>query len=323
MYDSYTLSSESYQRLQKATALFLSVRLTSPNFFNQLFNVYRGISMTDKKILPHRSTILRSIGALSLVALLAACGGGNDAPDALGKAEQVPRAVSMAEEETKADVIGSFKSDDQGALKLAAVTWDRTTLAKIILQNGYIVLNQTHSGFQESTPYNWDLANARNNIKNTADGSYAWRTFGLDPNGDIGPGGWVYLNPRMLSGMISAQRASKGNIEISEIAGGTHRPNSLHFAGAAFDVSAIDRKVTGYGTPNEDRTREAGNDTPTSGSLVRILRNECFNAGNNYSCAKISRIVQACKAAGATKVYSPFQYYQTKGDHDNHIHCEW
>jgi zinc D-Ala-D-Ala carboxypeptidase len=77
-----------------------------------------------------------------------------------------------------------------------------------------------------------DGATARQNIVDTAAGQEASRS-------DYGtaPGGAVWLDSRMLSGML--RLANSYRFRVTEIAGGSHSENSRHYAGVAFDVGTI------------------------------------------------------------------------------------
>jgi hypothetical protein len=51
------------------------------------------------------------------------------------------------------------------------------------------------------------------------------------------PGGSVYLNTRMLDGMLKLARSY--DMRVTSIAGGSHSPDSRHYAGIAFDIDEI------------------------------------------------------------------------------------
>ncbi|WP_344870154.1 peptidoglycan-binding domain-containing protein, partial [Deinococcus aetherius] len=105
-------------------------------------------------------------------------------------------------------------------------TSDRATLAQQILNNGRISLYTVQvSGVN-------DGADARSNIVDTAAGRPAKRS-----SYDNAPGGSVYLDTRMLRGMLST--AGVYSYRSTAIAGGSHSSNSRHYAGLAFDVDTI------------------------------------------------------------------------------------
>ncbi len=122
-----------------------------------------------------------------------------------------------------------------------------TSLASRIRDNGRIALDTVHvSGVR-------DNANARQNIVDTANGLKAARScYGTAPCG------YVTLDPRMLQGMLTLSETY--TLRISEIAGGSHSSGSLHYAGVAFDVSAIN----GVGMSSKN---------PYYGALMQRCRN--------------------------------------------------
>ena len=95
-----------------------------------------------------------------------------------------------------------------------------------LLAHPNIVLAESH--VSEVT----DLATARDNIQQTADGKPAQRSAY-----DNAPGGTVALEQRMLWGLRMI--ADRFKLRVSEIAGGSHSPNSRHYAGLAFDLNQI------------------------------------------------------------------------------------
>jgi hypothetical protein len=100
------------------------------------------------------------------------------------------------------------------------------TLAKRIQQSTKIVLARAHaSGVQ-------DNATAFDNINDTADGRSAHRSsYGN------APGGVVNLDPHMLKGMLAL--ADSFSFAVSEFCGGSHNPNSRHYAGCTADINSI------------------------------------------------------------------------------------
>jgi len=105
---------------------------------------------------------------------------------------------------------------------------DRAGLAQTIQGSGNITL-WPYSPVSGSTS---DGADARSNIRDTANGGAARRSsYGT------APGGSVYLDTRMLNGMLRA--ADAYSFRVTSIAGGSHSSNSRHYAGLAYDVDVI------------------------------------------------------------------------------------
>ncbi len=107
-----------------------------------------------------------------------------------------------------------------------------------------------------------DQATALQNIHDTAAGLPARRSgYGG------APGGTVYLDKRMLTGL--SWIASAWRVRVTELAGGAHSPTSYHYAGRAVDIGSI------------------------NGFLV--------NAGNPYYRA----VMDSCRRSGAVEVLGP------------------
>lgn len=121
----------------------------------------------------------------------------------------------------------------------------------------------------------YDHADARHNVLDTAAGRAARRS-----TYEGAPGGSVMLDMRVLKALRRVGQVA--NVTISEIAGGSHAPNSLHYQGKAFDVYVANGAVVGPGT-----------------SYMGVVR--------------------ACKAMGATQVFYPA--YDPYGGHQHHVHC--
>jgi hypothetical protein len=89
-----------------------------------------------------------------------------------------------------------------------------------------------------------DNAHAAQNIIDTADGRAATRSS-YDADGARGlpkaPGGVVELRPSMLKGLLAI--ATTTSVRVSELAGGQHNANSVHYAGIAFDIDQINGAV--------------------------------------------------------------------------------
>jgi hypothetical protein len=120
-----------------------------------------------------------------------------------------------------------------------------------------------------------DRADARHNIRDTAAGGAARRSsYGG------APGGSVMLDLRTLRLLRRIGQAA--SVTISEIAGGSHAPRSLHYQGKALDVWVV------------------------NGAKVR--------PGSSYMV-----VVRACRAAGADQIFYPA--YDPYGGHQGHVHC--
>jgi hypothetical protein len=120
----------------------------------------------------------------------------------------------------------------------------------------------------------WDSADARHNILDPAAGRAARRS-----SYDGAPGGSVMLDMRTLR--LLRQIGKAASVTVSEVAGGSHSPGSLHYQGTALDVYAVNGVVV----------------SPGSGYMV---------------------VVRTCWAMGATEVYYPAH---DPGGHQHHVHC--
>lgn len=109
-----------------------------------------------------------------------------------------------------------------------ASTASRVKLAQQILNHPQITL-WPHSPTSSSST---DGADALSNIRDTAAGRAAKRS-----NYENAPGGSVYLDTRMLDGLL--RLANQYRLQITSIAGGSHSSTSRHYAGIAFDVDVI------------------------------------------------------------------------------------
>jgi hypothetical protein len=74
------------------------------------------------------------------------------------------------------------------------------------------------------------------------------------------------------------------SIEVSEVAGGSHAPNSDHYRGRAVDIDRVGGRAVGGG-------------------------------------AAYGVVVRLCRAYGAKTIYDPG--YDPYGGHANHVHCGW
>jgi peptidoglycan hydrolase-like protein with peptidoglycan-binding domain len=104
----------------------------------------------------------------------------------------------------------------------------RTRLAVKILNSDRIELwPYSPTGGNDS-----DGADAFSNISETAQGLAAKRSsYGNAPSGS------VYLDTRLLNGILSLSNTY--GMAVTSIAGGSHSPNSRHYAGIACDVGSI------------------------------------------------------------------------------------
>lgn len=124
-----------------------------------------------------------------------------------------------------------------------------------------------------------DNAVAQVNIADVAAGGGAARS-----NYDNAPGGTTALNQATLEAMLGL--AASYTFTVSDIAGGSHSPGSLHYAGTAFDVFMIDGAVANAANPS------------------------------------VAAFMQACRNAGATLVLGPLPLPGNPG-HLNHVHAQW
>src|SRR5207244_3858355 len=158
-------------------------------------------------------------------------------PDAAGAG--AARHAHGAHEETE-QIWGDDHFAAWGALPLAAVATATETpaaLAQRILESPRIELATEHvSGVN-------DQATARQNIADMAAGGPAHRS-----NYGSAPGGTVALDVRLLRGLLAL--AGSYSLSISELCGGSHNPNSRHYAGIAMDVNTINGRQVGAGHPD-------------------------------------------------------------------------
>ena len=110
-------------------------------------------------------------------------------------------------------------------------------IAEKILSDPQIKLAPTHvSGVV-------DEANAYQNIEDIAADQAAHRSsYGG------APGGTVALSLSMLNGLLGL--AEHYSFAVSELCGGSHNPNSRHYAGLAFDINEINGKPVGADHPD-------------------------------------------------------------------------
>lgn len=124
-----------------------------------------------------------------------------------------------------------------GAAEATAAAPTRAQLAERILASPSITLATGHiSGVT-------DLANARQNIEDTAAGLDARRSsYGT------APGGTVVLDRRLLAALLDL--AATYTFSVVELCGGSHNANSRHYAGVAVDVGKINGRTVGAGHPD-------------------------------------------------------------------------
>ena len=161
-------------------------------------------------------------------------------------------AVRALQSELNISVDGSFGSGTASAVRsfqqsnglsvdgvVGAATWqalvagtapsgDRASLARQIQNSSRISLYNQMPLNTGST----DGADALSNIRDTAGGG----TSKLSSYGNA-PGGRVYLDTRMLRGMLSA--ANTYTYRVTAITGGSHSVGSKHYKGLAFDLDLI------------------------------------------------------------------------------------
>jgi chitosanase len=124
-----------------------------------------------------------------------------------------------------------------GAAFAAAAAPSTAALAQSLLANSRVTLATSHSSGVQ------DEATAKQNMQDTANGLPARRSsYGN------APGGTVALNARMLSGLVTL--AGEFSFSVAELCGGSHSPNSRHYAGVTADVNVINGIHVGASHPN-------------------------------------------------------------------------
>ena len=93
-----------------------------------------------------------------------------------------------------------------------------------------------------------DSATARQNIVDTANGGAARRSSYQNA-----PGGSVYLDTRLLNGMITLSQS--WTYFVTEIAGGSHSVTSRHYDGVAVDVGTINGSGVSSSNPYQSAFR--------------------------------------------------------------------
>jgi uncharacterized Zn-binding protein involved in type VI secretion len=116
----------------------------------------------------------------------------------------------------------------------------RATPAQIaaqILHNPNITLARTHVAGHAD-----DGATAYDNVKDVSEGKQAKRSSYKDPStGNTGKGGSTDVNVDTLETINDLGKDQQ--ISVSEIAGGVHGDESLHYSGNAADINEIDNKL--------------------------------------------------------------------------------
>ena len=129
------------------------------------------------------------------------------------------------------------ESLDFAAAGAAEDPMNAAVIAEKILSSPRIKLATTHvSGVV-------DEANAYQNMEDIAAGHAAHRSsYGG------APGGTVALDLSMMNGLLGL--AERHSFVVSELCGGSHNPNSRHYAGLAFDINEINGKPVRAGHPD-------------------------------------------------------------------------
>lgn len=187
----------------------------------------------------------RPLGGQSMTGMVAAATPGSDdipyfgnaaAADLLADPGSQPSAA--AEADPAAEMIwgdGGAALVDVGATFAAPDS--APALAGRILANPRIQPATGHVSGVE------DMANARQNLVDTAAGNRACRSsYGT------APGGTVALDTRLLSGILAL--ADEFGVSISELAGGSHNPSSRHYVGVAVDFNRINGRPVGASHPD-------------------------------------------------------------------------
>jgi hypothetical protein len=134
---------------------------------------------------------------------------------------------------------GAIWNNDRNAerdMAAAAPAETAAALATSILASGRIELATTHASGKI------DHANARQQMEDTAAGRAAQRSsYGT------APGGAVKLDKQLLRGILAL--ADRYSYAVSELAGGSHNPNSRHYAGLGVDINEIDGRPVRAGHP--------------------------------------------------------------------------
>jgi len=129
----------------------------------------------------------------------------------------------------------------------AAVRATVQQLANLIKKNPNIHLANSHVSGRN------DTATPQQEIDQAADGNAVDRS-----HYENAPGGTTNLDRDMLTGMNDIGKDH--DIDVSEIAGGSHSGNSRHYAGLGFDVTSIDGVPVSSTNPYDAGVMQDGRD---------------------------------------------------------------
>jgi hypothetical protein len=214
--------------------------------------VVHGANYVSPEMIRHTGRIGRSDGCLAVenrfvTEVVSALTGGSllVAWSLQGSRPAIARFVA---DDIEADEVWS-ELEPPAAFVATGTSETAASLAKRIQQSPKIVLARAHaSGVQ-------DNATAFENIKDTAEGGAAHRSsYGN------APGGVVNLDRRMLKGMLALTEVF--SFSVSEFCGGSHNPNSRHYAGCTADINTINGQHVAISNPFvaafQQRCRELG-----------------------------------------------------------------
>jgi chitosanase len=160
----------------------------------------------------------------------------------------VPFLAPMVDDQDD-EMVWSELEPPADALEPPAAVETPAILAQRILDSDRIELARAHvSGIN-------DNATAHQNMVDTAAGLPASRSSYQNA-----PGGTVNLDAAMLRGLLTL--AEDYEFSISELCGGSHNPNSRHYAGCTADVNTINGQHVGAAHPDvvafQQRCRDLG-----------------------------------------------------------------
>ncbi len=141
-----------------------------------------------------------------------------------------------------------------GGSTVGATTWQEltgggATSGGTRAQLGATIRDSSRIGLATSHPSGvLDNATPRQNIVDTANGGAASRSsYGN------APGGTVFLDTRMLNGMITL--SSSWSYYVTSIAGASHSATSRHYDGVAVDVGSINGSLVSSSNPYQSAFR--------------------------------------------------------------------
>ncbi|MFT3775326.1 MAG: PAAR domain-containing protein [Minicystis sp.] len=120
-------------------------------------------------------------------------------------------------------------------------------LANVIKNNSRITLANSHVSGRT------DTATPQQEIDQAAAGNAVDRSRYQNA-----PGGTTNLDRDMLTGMNDLSKDH--SFDVSEIAGGSHSPNSRHYSGLGFDVTSIDGNPVNASNPLNSSFMQSGRD---------------------------------------------------------------